>query len=295
MQKILKPSNYGAIDIWMRNHGTKDKRGMVLLGEAAVGDNGVPVHQDSAYKALQQTVKLNPKGRHRVDDAIHVTADRAQADLLRIRCKEDQSDKELVRRRKFVSDFAPVPSTDSVSEFYRLGDVPISSEAGAKVLTEDARRGLTRWQIRGPERNREETAQICKALRSLGGAVDGIPQYTDEMRNRRTGGQGCSSCLHDYGEVKRASRNGSYIRRLPRTQPGEGLSRSMPTIPPAYISTEELAAVKRGGFSVTVGLNDCEPLQYMKNIQRNKFTKIVNGGATSYSTAYNEMSAAIAR
>jgi len=288
LQKILKPRNYGAIDIWMRNHGTKDKKGIVLLAEAAVGDNGVPVRQDSAFAASQQPVQLNPQGRHRVSDAVHVTADRQQADLTKLRCGGDQRDKELVRKRKFIRDFAPIPSADSVSDFYRLSDVPVAAEPGAKALSEDARRGLSRWQIRGPERNREETAQICQALRSLGDAVTACPTYTDNLRGRRGGSQGCSDCLFEHGEIKRLSRSGCYMRRVPTTQPGQGLSRSMPTIPPAYIGAEEISNVKRpGGF--VVNLMDCEPLQMRKNRQRNITSKIVQGGVCSWTTSYNAM------
>jgi len=284
LQKILQPKNYGAIDVWMRNHGTKDKKGMVLLAEAAVGDNGVPVRQDLAYAALQQQVQLNPKGRHRVAGEIHVTADRQQVELNKVRCGDDIRNKELVRRRNFVRDYAPIPSTESVSEFYRLGDVPVSAEPGAKVLSEDARRGLTRWQIRGPENRREDSAQICQALRSLGKAVDACPTYTDALRQGKTGGKGCADRLHDYGQVKRASRSGNYMRRLPMTQPGQGLSRSMPTIPPAYLTREEVNAVSGPGGYV-VNHMDVEPLQCMKNKKRSITSKIVQGGASSWTTS----------
>lgn len=283
LQKILKPSNYGAIDVWMRNHGIKDKRGIVLLAEAAVGDNGVPTKQDQAYSASRQPVQLNPKGRHRVSEAVHVTADRLQVDLNKLRCQEDQRDKSLVRKRNFVKDFTATPSTESVSEFYRLGDVPISQEPSAKVLNEDAKRGLTRWQIRGPEQSREDAAQICKALRSLGGAVDAVPTYTDQMRIRNPGGHGATNCLFDYGLVKRAHKSGNYMRQLPMNK---GLSRSMPTIPPAYMEAEDIRNVTRPGGYV-VNLMDCEPLQCHKNKQRNITSKIVQGGACSWTTSYN--------
>lgn len=289
LQKLLKPSNYGAIDVWMRNHGTKDKKGMILLAEAAVGNNGVPEEGDKAFEALRQPVHMNPKGRHRVATSVHVTADRQQHDLTRVRSGEEQRDKDLVRRRKCLREFTSVPSTESVSEYYRLSDVPVAAEAGAKVLTEDARRGLARWQIRGPEQNRENTAQICLALRSLGDAVDACPTYTDTLRSRRSGGEGASNCLFDHGVVKRLHKSGNYMRRLPTTQPGQGLSRSMPTIPPAYLDAETIDNIKRPGGYV-VNLMDCEPLQMKKNKQRSVTSKIVQGGATSWSTSYGAMS-----
>jgi len=288
MQKILKPSHYQAIDVWMRNHGSKDKKAMVLLAEAAVGDNGVPVDQVQAYKALQEPVQLNPKGRHRVSTSVHVTADRQQVELTKVRCGDEQRDKELVRRRNFVRDFTPIPSVDSVSDFYRLSDVPVSNEPGTKVLNEDARRGLTRWQIRGPERNREEAAQICQALRSLNSATEACPNYTDALRQRKVGTHGCTNCLYDYGAVKRAARSGNYMRTLPMTQPGQGLSRSMPTLPPAYIDPKEISNLKKPGGYV-VDLMDCEPLQMKKNKQRNITSKIVQGGACSWTTSYDAM------
>lgn len=290
LQKLLRPSHYGAIDIWMRNHNTKDKKGMVLLAEAAVGDNGVAPLGDKAYAALNEPVQLNTKGRHRVSTSVHVTADRQQHDLTKLRCGADQTNMELVKKRRFLDDFAPVHNINSVSEFYRLSDVPIAAEPGAKVLSEDARRGLSRWQIRGPERNREETATICQALRSLGDAVDARPTYTDELRNRRDGGKGASDCLHSYGETKRASRSGNYMRRMPMTQPGQGLSRSMPSIPPSYMSLEDIKDVNRpGGFKCN--LMDCEPLQMRKNRQRGITSKMPQGGSTSWTTSYNTMCA----
>jgi len=289
LQKLLKPSNYGAIDIWMRNHGTKDKKGILLLAEAAVGDNGVPVQQDQAFNAAKQAVQLNPKGRHRVANSIHVTADRQQVDLSRVRCGEDQRDKDLIRRRNHLANFVPVHSTDTVSDYYRLGDVPVSAEPGAKVLTEDARRGLTRWQIRGPEQNRENTAQICQALRSIGSAVDAVPRYTDNLRIRKSGSQGCIDCLFEYSGVKQATKNGNYERRLPMSQPGQHLARSMPTLPPAYIHPDEIRNITRPGGYV-VDLLDCEPLACKKNKQRNITTKLAQGGACSWSTSYGAMS-----
>lgn len=294
MQKLLKPCNYGAIDIWMRNHGTKDKKGVLLLAEAAVGDNGVPVQQDKAYAAARQAVHTNTKGRHRVSTAVHVTPDRQQHDLLKVRCAEDQRDPDLIRRRKFLKDFVPVPSTESVSDFYRLSDVPVSAEPGAKVLTEDARRGLTRWQIRGPEQSREDAAQICQTLRSLGSAVDACPTYHDQLRIRKSGSQGCIENLLSDSLVRQAKQRGNYMRQLPMTRPGAGLSRSMPTIPPSYITGEEIENVKRPGGYVC-NLMDVEPLQMKKNKQRNITSKIVQGGATSWTTSYSAMLGTVER
>jgi hypothetical protein len=289
MQKLLRPSHYGAIDVWMRNHNSKEKKGMVLLAEAAVGNNGWPVQQDKHYEALSDPVHLNPKGRHKNSNTVHVTADRQQHDLLKLTCKADQTNMDLERKRRFLRDFAAVPNTDSVSEFYRLSDVPISAEPGAKVLHEDARRGLTRWQIRGPERNREDTATICQALRSLGSAVDQCPTYADELRIRKSGSQGAKDCLHSYGETKRASRQGTYLRRLPTTQPGQGLSRSMPSIPQTYLSMEDLKNVERpGGYRVE--LMDIEPLAMRKNRMRGITSKMAQGGSTSWATSNGAMS-----
>lgn len=289
LQKMLKPINYGAINVWMRNHGTKDRKGILLLAEAAVGNNGFPVEQHKAFAALQEPVQMNTKGRHRVSTSVHVSADRQQHDLLRVKSSEEQHDKELVRRRKHLEQFASVPSTDSVSEYYRLGNVPVASEPGAKVLTEDARRGLQRWQVRGPEKNKQETAQICQALRTLDQAVKALPTYVDSLRQRKDGSQGCTECLLDYGAVKQLSRSGNYMRQIPMTRPGAGLSRSMPSLPPAYIHPSEIDDVmeKPGGY--VVGLMDCEPLQRMKNYKRNITTKIVNGGATSWTTSYQSL------
>lgn len=250
LQKLLKPSHYSAIDVWMRSHGTKDKKGVLKLAEAAVGDNGVPVQQDKAYAASQQQVQMNTKGRHRLVDAVHVTPDRMQHDLLRVRSGEEQRDKDLVRRRKFLRDYTPIPSTESVSDYYRLNDVAISREPSAKVLNEDARRGLTRWQIRGPENHREDTAHVMQALRSLSSAVDAVPQYADSMRARGSGGESHDR-LFDHGQIKEASRSGHYIRRVPTTQPGAHLSRSAPTLPPAYMKEEDLQNITRPGGYVS--------------------------------------------
>lgn len=255
------------------------------MAEAAVGDNGVSVQQDKAYAASRQPVQLNPKGRHRVATSVHVTADRQQADLLKVKSGEEQRSKDLLRRRNFLQDYAPMPSTESVSDYYRLSDVPVSAEPGAKVLTEDARRGLARWQIRGPEQNREQTAHICQALRSLGESVNACPTYTDAIRGSRSGAHATDRLL-DHGSVKQLHRSGNFIRRIPMTQPGQGMSRSMPTIPPAYLDRETIENIKRPGGYV-VNLMDNEPLQMMKNKRRSDTTKMVQGGSTSYETSYN--------
>jgi hypothetical protein len=88
--------------------------------------------------------------------------------------------------------------------------------------------------------------------------------------------------------VRQAAKSGTYMRRVPTTQPGLGLSRSMPTIPPSYLTEAEIGNVKRPGGYVC-SLMDCEPLQMKKNKQRNITTKIVQGGATSWTTSYNAM------
>jgi len=289
LQKLLRPRHYPAIDGWMRTHSTKDKMGVVKLAEAAVGDNGVPVKQDLAYNALMQPVQHNPKGRHRVSDAVHVTADRLQADLQKLRSGSDQQDLSLVAKRKFVRDFASVPNIDSVSEFYRLSDVPVAAEPAAKVLNEDARRGLTRWQTRAPEQSREATAQAMQSLRSINDAVEALPTYNDQLREKGHSGM-AHERIHDYSLIRDAARSGLYARQPLMTTPGRGLSRSCPTIPPAYLSADELASVKRpGGFRVD--LTDCEPLQMRKNRQRNIVSKIVQGGQTNWTSTYGAMAA----
>jgi hypothetical protein len=271
----------------MQSHGRKDKLGVVKLAEAAVGDNGISEKQDLAYAALQQPVQQNPKGRHRLSAAVHMTADRQQVDLMKVRSGSDQSDLNLVRKRKFARDFVATPSIDSVSEFYRLGDKPIVNEISAKVLTEEARRGLARWQIRGPENNREDTAQIMQCLRSLGDSVKSMPAWSDQLRARSMG-ESVGSTLHADHAIRIAARQGRYERLLPTMQSGRGLARSCPTIPPAYLSDDDLRNVGRPGGYV-VDLMDCEPLQMKKNKQRNHTSKIVQGGATSWTTSYGSM------
>jgi hypothetical protein len=274
----------------MRNHGRKDKLGMMKLAEAAVGDNGVPVKQDLAYQALNEPVQHNTKGRHRLNTAVHVTADRQQVDLQRIRSGADQRDPGLVEKRRFVRNYASVPSIDTVSDFYRLSDTPVAAEPSAKVLNEDARRGLTRWQIRAPEQSREETAQIMQSLRSLQDAVGTLPSYDDQLRSRSGSSQACGKHLWSYSLIRDAARNGLYSRQIPTMQSGRGLSRSCPSLPPAYISADEIDGVKRPGGYV-VDLMDCERLQMKKNKERAHTSKIVQGGATSWTTSYAAMSA----
>jgi hypothetical protein len=271
----------------MQSHGRKDKLGLIKLASAAVGDNGVPEKQDLAYAALQQPVQQNTKGRHRLGEAVHVTADRQQHELTKIRSGADQSDLSLVRKRKFLREYASTPSIESVSEFYRLSDKPVANEESAKVLTEEARRGLTRWQIRGPERNREETAQIMQSLRSIGDSVKSMPSWHDQLRARDMG-ESVGNSLHTDASVRTAARHGLYQRNMPTYQSGRHLSRSCPTIPPSYLSHDELKNVGRPGGYV-VDLMDCEPLQMKKNRQRNITSKIVAGGATSWTTSYGLM------
>lgn len=288
LQKLLKPSHYGMIGPWLNAARTKDKEGVLKLAEAAVGTNGIAPDPTSTHAAMMEPVQQNSKGRAKLCKAVHVTADRAQVDMVRNRCGADQRDVELVKKRRAFNEFAPVHNRDSVSDYYRLNAVPIVKEDSAKVLTEDARRGLVRWQVRAPEQDRETTAQVMSSLRSLSSSVSSLPTYTEHTRFRADpDGSATTSALHDFAAYSVAKRRSHVLGRAG----GLTHSRSAPAgtfipLPTSVIDPKEVSNIQRPGGYV-VGLNDIEPIQMRKNKQRNISSKIpLMGGNRDWSTTY---------
>merc|ERR1719428_2811802 len=115
---------------------------MVKLAKIASAAGADMEDPSAQYLAARDSVVVNSKGRSRLSQAVPVSADRAQVDLLRNRHGEDQRDTSLQKKRQFFTDYHSVPSSASVCDFYRLGEVPVATDASTKVLTEQARRRL---------------------------------------------------------------------------------------------------------------------------------------------------------
>merc|ERR1712125_16290 len=98
----------------------------------------------------------------RVASKPQVTADRVQADLLQ-------------KKREWFKDWAPVPSVDSVGDFFHLKDNPVQAHPISQVLSESARRGLQRWQVAGPEQGLGTAANAMRSLRKIHDAVARVP------------------------------------------------------------------------------------------------------------------------
>eukprot|EP00415_Alexandrium_ostenfeldii_P004185 UN4185 len=212
--------------------------------------------------------------------AVHVTADRAQHDLLRNRSKADQKDTALREKRRFFSNFQPVPNRDTVAGFYRLGEVPIARDPTMEILGEHARRKLQNWQVRGPEQNSESSAQVMRSLRSLSRAVDRLPTYAEHAVSQPFGNTDCHSTLHEFSKIQPRGHRSFKAPTVPLQH-----SSSSPAVLQPLFDPEEITAIGRSG-GYLVNHADSAPLQMLKNKERAVKSKIpFAGGRRTWSTS----------
>lgn len=275
--QMLKPRNYPVIMPWIASASSREKRNMVNLARSASAAEMQFEDPVVALKAAQQPVVVNSHGRTKLADSMHITADRLQSDLLRSRTGSDQRDKELQRKREFLTSFHTVPSRDSIADFYRLGDKPIVGDAAAQVLTDNARKRLQQWQVRAPERDRQATADVMRSLRDLGNAVQRLPRHSV--------GSACGA------DALRSSSN-SVLPTVPRSRASTSAnddalmqhSSSAPAILRPLIDPQEINAVRRpGGYMVK--LSDHPQLQRMKNKERAVKSTMAAAGGRDYTTS----------
>jgi len=279
LQKILKPCHYPVIVPWMKAAGTEAKRDMVSLARHASGVSTECVDPVTTFKASREPALVNPNGRPKLVKAVHVTADRAQHDMLRNRSQSDQRDEALQEKRRFFSTFHPIPSRDTVSDFYRLAEVPVARDPTMQVLTEHARRKLHNWQLRGPEQSRESAAQVMRSLRSLSQAIARLPTYA-EHSVQHEGGEALTGSLFEFSKTVPKGHRTLKAPSVPLRH-----SSSSPAVLQPLIDPEDLSAVTRpGGYLVNHA--DSAPLQLLKNKQRAMTSKIpMNGGRQDWSTS----------
>eukprot|EP00927_Polykrikos_kofoidii_P054500 TRINITY_DN48910_c0_g1_i1.p1 TRINITY_DN48910_c0_g1~~TRINITY_DN48910_c0_g1_i1.p1 ORF type:complete len:341 (-),score=40.37 TRINITY_DN48910_c0_g1_i1:160-1182(-) len=285
LQKLLKPCNYPAIVPWLRQAGASEKRDMVKLAELAARGGSEITHPISWLPPTGGHVVVNDRGRPRLANTIPVTGDRVQSDLAKNRHGADMRDVALEKKRRFFSNWAPVPSVDSVGDFFHLKDNPVATNAVAQVLTESAKRGLQRWQVQGPEQSGGTSANVMKSLRSLHDAVNRIPRYREHVLDERLRGQGCKDILHDYA-MSQPVRTRSLVP-APYGRPDRHLhhSSSAPATLRPLIEPSEIDSIYRPGGYV-VGLSDREPVQNLKNKERNQASKIpFQGGSADFATS----------
>jgi len=283
--------------------GTREKQEMVQLGSFATGKRPpdlqsqrgtftpaelVSVHwppkPNAIAKSASEPTLVNMRGRVQKMDGVHVTADRAQNDLLRNTCASDQKDAALRRRREHFAGHASVPSTESVADYFRMQVHPAREDESSAMLSEQARRGLARWQIGGPEANTADAAQVMRSLRGLSRVVKMQPTYRDHSRDKPPGGISASNCLHEYKQVKDLSRYPQPVTKFSRPAPMRTRT------PPAPEDFQSIS--KPGGYICK--LMDSTPFQMTKNKVRNQQSKIgMTGGATDYATSYGAMSKGI--
>lgn len=275
LQRILKPCHFIVIVPWMQGASVEAKKDVLRLAKAmAQGER----------KAEAPVSIVNPHGRERPQSLIPVSADRIQVDLLRNRHGADQRDAGRESKRLFFAEFSKIPTCESVGDFFRLREDAVDKEEACKILTEQARQQLRHWQMHGPERDPELSSQVMRSLRTISRAVQSLPTYT-ENRLQEPGGHNCRTSLYEYSKV--APRG--YRTFKVASQVTLQHSSSAPGRLPAYITQEEVDAVKQpGGFFVE--LNDNEKLAMLKNRERGSRTKIAaSGGAPSYLTTSQAM------
>lgn len=294
LQQVLRPCHYAIIVPWMSTAPARAKEDMCLLGSIV---NTADAHLDVpalAYKASQEPLVVNRHGRPRLAQTIPVSADRAQSDLQRNRHGFDQRDPELQRKRCAFSDFAPVPNCTSVSDFYAMGNKPIVDDEAMKVLTEQARRKLQCWQVRGPEQDRQAAAHAMRSLRTLSQACAGRVTYSEhtqiagQFTQGLDRGQAMATNLHEFSKMQPRDHTRRFL--LHRDPPPHQLSHAVsePVMCP-LIDPKEISAVSRPGGQIIHYL-DKERLQMLKNRQRGKGLKIPESGtAVDWSTTYNTL------
>jgi len=285
LHKLLRPSNYNIVEPWLIQAPLEAKKDVVKMERQLAAFEREAAEPRKAYGMSQERVIKTEQGREKLACKVQVTADRQQHDLLRNRCGSDAKDRSLEAKRQFVKNFAPIPNQDSVHQMFCLQDMPLGSSDAVKVLTEEARRRLGAWQVRGPERNKEATACVMRALRAINQAVAGMPTYRQHMMQQYPGGQGCTDSLNDYAYVAPRSLH-RHSRSLPSVgQPNATLSHSLscPTVFKPYIDPQEVEDVKKpGGFIIDM-FKDEIPMHFVKNRERG-MRRIHLGSPTDWST-----------
>jgi hypothetical protein len=280
---LLKPSNYPAIVPWLNEARDCEKREVVKLAELAMSGGSEAKVPVSWLPGPQEPVIANDRGRVRALSQSQITPDRVQADLLKNRHGSDVKDVALEKRRRFFRSWAPVPSIDSVGDFFHLKDNPVQANAVSQVLSENARRGLARWQVHGPEQSMGSAANAMRSLRSVYDAVQRIPRYKEHLREQVPGGQGCRELMHDYSML--APRGSRTLLHAPYAMPDRRKvhSTSAPGLLKPLVESHEIERISRpGGF--VVSLNDMEALAALKNRESNMASKIpFSGGSQDYS------------
>mmetsp|Transcript_9264 Transcript_9264/g.12877 ORF Transcript_9264/g.12877 Transcript_9264/m.12877 type:complete len:305 (+) Transcript_9264:1-915(+) len=260
LEKMLKPCNLKVITPLLDQFKDWEKQEIVKLAECAgVLENlWGPV---IIPRVASDTELTNYNGRTRLEKAVHVSADKAQADMLRNRCKSDQKDTALHKKRQHFSNYSQAPSVDSVSSYYRLGSKSILSESSSKLLNERARKGLAEWQVRGPEADRVLTAQVMHSLENIHDVLKRQPQYTEIAARRGSGPQARSDALYEHA------------LNLPRC-PTLPHSRSLPTVIARPPPPEDFSKLTRPGGSI-VQMHDSVKLQREKNAIKSRASKVV--------------------
>lgn len=276
MQKTLKPCYFSVIVPWMQSASIEAMRDMVKLGRAMEAGESEPRKEETAQ------VLVNSTGRGRLENAIPCSGDRHQVDLLRNRSKSDQTSKTRNAERRSFAEFSMggLPNTQSVSDYFRLAQVAISKEETSKVLTEQAKRRIERWQVRGPDENPAVAAQVMRSLRSICNAVSQLPTYA-ESRGCRSGGQVCTDSLYEFSLVAPKGARTFKVASTGVLRP----SMSEPTLQRSSADTKPRSLV-----SWTLNLDDAAPVQRRKNKERSITTKIpLAGGQQTWDTTYAVM------
>eukprot|EP00441_Pelagodinium_beii_P023499 CAMPEP_0197657120 /NCGR_PEP_ID=MMETSP1338-20131121/44436_1 /TAXON_ID=43686 ORGANISM="Pelagodinium beii, Strain RCC1491" /NCGR_SAMPLE_ID=MMETSP1338 /ASSEMBLY_ACC=CAM_ASM_000754 /LENGTH=312 /DNA_ID=CAMNT_0043233425 /DNA_START=125 /DNA_END=1063 /DNA_ORIENTATION=- len=284
LQQILRPSNYGVINPWMESATIGMKRDMVQLAKMVKSAGERPVQ---APVAMTQVIAI-PSGRQRAANVVPVSADRAQADLLRNRSGSDARDVALQAERQYCDRYARIPSTGSVADFYRLKNAPVQMEPSTKVLTDLARARLQQWQVHGPEADHHVSAEIMRSLRSIASAVERLPTYADHRISAQPTQQGLRDSLYEYS--KTTSMTGSRILKE-KVAKGRVMahSSSAPAVFRPVVSEEDVSAITRPGGYV-VKLMDQTPLQMLKNKSRSAQSQVqMTGGGSDWKTTYGVM------
>jgi hypothetical protein len=266
---------------WISEARASEKRDVVKLAQLAAKGGNESTHPPSWLPAHQDPVFVNDRGRVRLAKTIPVTADRIQSDMLKNRHGSDAKDTHLEKKRQWFKEWAPIPSINSVGDFFHLKANPVYTESIAQVLSESAKRGLARWQVDGPEQNDSTAANAMRSLRSIADAVARIPRYREHARDQMAGATGRSDLLHEYSTM--APRGSRSLMSQPYAIPDRQVhvSKSNPNLPRPFTEQAEIDKISRPGGYV-VNLHDREPLQMLKNRERNQSSKIAKGGAAQW-------------
>eukprot|EP00929_Paragymnodinium_shiwhaense_P052942 TRINITY_DN26505_c0_g1_i1.p1 TRINITY_DN26505_c0_g1~~TRINITY_DN26505_c0_g1_i1.p1 ORF type:complete len:341 (+),score=64.44 TRINITY_DN26505_c0_g1_i1:110-1132(+) len=291
LQELLKPCNYAAIQPWLWEARTQEKRDVVKLAELARQGGNCANCPPAWLPPPQEPVIKNEHGRVRMVKTVPVTADRVQSDLQKARSGSEQRSTALAKKRNWCRDWAPIPNINTVGDFYHLRDHGLYQNECAQVLSESAKRALYRWQIEGPEKHMGISANVMRSMRSLADAVARIPRYT-QVQNRQSSGYGRRDLLYEYGQEVPAS-NVIQPRTLmpaPYAIPDRTLvhSSSAPATLRPIIDPADIARIKQPGGQV-VDLMDREPLAMLKNRQRNNTSSVGGGGSTEYALSSHKV------